>query len=120
METFPPPDFLKILKTIIIARLIFKETMNIQAPPNLNPDNLRGLLKSGINDWGGISPVTHDYINPDMAWPKIGIIRKITEQNSFRLKERLPIYPEFISNKFLPKFLKEKILSLVDNGFVKE
>ncbi|NVM03179.1 MAG: 7,8-didemethyl-8-hydroxy-5-deazariboflavin synthase CofG [Candidatus Helarchaeota archaeon] len=121
MESHPPPDFSTMLKTIIIARFIFKDKINLQAPPNLNPKNLSDLLLSGINDWGGISPVTHDYINPDMSWPKISELQRITENYYFKLKQRLPIYPAFINDKFLPKFLKDKILSVVDEeGYLKE
>ncbi|MFX1449517.1 MAG: 7,8-didemethyl-8-hydroxy-5-deazariboflavin synthase CofG [Promethearchaeota archaeon] len=121
MESHPPPNFLTMLKTIIIARLIFRDKMNIQAPPNLNPRNLSDLLLSGINDWGGISPVTHDFINPDMSWPKISELQRITENFYFKFKERLPIYPAFINDKFLPKFLKDQILSVVDEqGYIKE
>ncbi|MHA1298306.1 MAG: 7,8-didemethyl-8-hydroxy-5-deazariboflavin synthase CofG [Candidatus Helarchaeota archaeon] len=120
MESHPPPDFMTLLKTIVIARFIFRNQMNIQAPPNLNPNNLSDLIQSGINDWGGISPITHDYINPNMEWPRIENIHQITDKSHYILKERLPIYPKFIIDKFLPKFLKEKILSVVDkDGFVK-
>ncbi len=121
MGSHPAPDFLTVLKTIVIARLIFRENINLQAPPNLNLKNLSDLLLSGINDWGGISPVTHDFINPEMSWPKISELSRITENFYFKLKERLPIYPSFINDKFLPKFLKEKILSVVDEeGYLKE
>ncbi|MHA1377829.1 MAG: 7,8-didemethyl-8-hydroxy-5-deazariboflavin synthase CofG [Candidatus Helarchaeota archaeon] len=121
MGSHPPPDFLLILKTLIISRLIFRDEMNIQVPPNLNPKNIEDILQSGINDWGGISPITHDYINPSMNWPIIENIRKITQNLNFILRERLPIYPEFINDRFLPKFLKERILSVVDNeGFVRD
>lgn len=121
MEFHPEPGLMTMIKTIVIARLIFRNKMNIQVAPNLNPKNLSELLLSGINDWGGISPITPDFINPSMNWQKVAKIRQITNKFHFKLKERLPIYPNFINDKFLPKLLKDKILSLVDyKGYIKE
>jgi len=120
MESHPEPDVKDIAKTIALARLIFLG-MNIQAPPNLSCE-YSAYLSAGINDWGGISPVTKDFINPEAPWPEIETLRRVTEQKGFELKARLPVYPEFILNKdyLLPKSLKGYIISLVnDEGFVK-
>jgi FO synthase len=69
--------------------------VNIQSPPNLVRDDFPELLDAGINDWGGISPVTRDYINPEAAWPQIAALQRGTESRGLNLRERLAIYPEF-------------------------
>jgi 7,8-didemethyl-8-hydroxy-5-deazariboflavin synthase CofG subunit len=103
------PSLTKFLRVIAISRLILKN-LNIQVPPNLNRDRLGLLLMAGINDWGGISPITLDYINPNNPWPKIKDVKKVTESFGLKLKLRLPIYPEFINEKFVPKTLLKFIL----------
>jgi FO synthase len=121
MESYPEPSVKDIAKTIALTRIIFLGNMNIQAPPNLS-NECSDYLSSGINDWGGVSPVTKDFINPEAPWPEIEALKRVTEQKGFELKARLPVYPEFILNKvdFLPKSLKGYIISLVnDEGFVK-
>jgi FO synthase len=77
-----------------MARLILGPRMNVQAPPNLAPEVLELLARSGLNDWGGVSPVTIDYINPEAPWPKLRELRRRTEDAGQRLRERLPVYPE--------------------------
>ncbi|MCP8309516.1 MAG: 7,8-didemethyl-8-hydroxy-5-deazariboflavin synthase CofG [archaeon] len=121
MESHSEPDVKDIVKTIALARLIFLGKMNIQAPPNLS-NEYSAYLSAGINDWGGISPVTKDFVNPEAPWPEIKVLKRVTEQKGFELKARLPVYPEFILNKadLLPKSLKSYIISLVDEeAFVK-
>ncbi|MCP8317425.1 MAG: 7,8-didemethyl-8-hydroxy-5-deazariboflavin synthase CofG, partial [archaeon] len=121
MESHPEPNVKDIVKTIALARLIFLGKMNIQAPPNLS-NEYGAYLSAGINDWGGISPVTKDFVNPEAPWPEIKALKRITEQKGFELKARLPVYPEFILNKadLLPRSLKSYIISLVDEeAFVK-
>ena len=75
-----------ILRTIAIARLILGPHMNLQAPPNLSYSDFPRLLEAGINDWGGISPVTKDFINPEAAWPQITKLRTETEARGFVLR----------------------------------
>ena len=89
----PPLEDLQ--RTLAVARLIFGPEMNVQSPPNLVADDYPELLAAGINDWGGISPVTRDFINPEAAWPQIATIAKRTADAGFVLKERLAIYPGF-------------------------
>ena len=84
-----------LLQTLAIARLIFGTDMNVQSPPNLLSDDYPQLLEAGINDWGGISPVTKDFINPEMAWPEIPSLAEKTAAAGYTLRERLAIYPEF-------------------------
>jgi FO synthase len=76
--------------------LIFGASINLQVPPNLSRDDYGSLPSSGINDWGGISPVTRDFINPEMAWPEIAALRAVTEAAGFELRERLAVYPEYL------------------------
>ncbi len=97
MAAHPDPSLDEMLRTIALARLILGPQMNIQAPPNLSYADFPRLLEAGINDWGGISPVTRDFINPEAAWPQISTLRAETESRGFTLRERLALYPEFIS-----------------------
>ena len=103
------PDGLEMARTVATARLLLGEEMNIQAPPNLSPHDHRLLLRSGINDWGGISPVTQDYINPEAAWPQIDLLAKTCRDEGFILRERLAIYQEYIAK---PQFLEPALKPL--------
>ena len=93
--------------------------MNIQAPPNLSPDGLELLLDCGLNDWGGISPLTVDHINPEKPWPQIDSLRALCESKGLRLRERLSVYPEFIGREeFFSESVKKAIQKQVDaDGF---
>ena len=84
-----------MLRTVAVARLLMPN-VNIQAPPNLNAPYYEELLDAGINDWGGISPLTPDYINPEKPWPHLEQLRLRTEGKGFHLRQRLPVYPEFL------------------------
>jgi len=89
--------------------------VNIQAPPNLNAPYYEELLDAGINDWGGISPLTPDYINPEKPWPHLEQLRLRTESKGFRLRQRLPVYPEFLSAALAkPDLLSKKIKAARD------
>ena len=89
----PPLEDLQ--RTVAVARLIFGPEMNVQSPPNLVADEYPELLGAGLNDWGGISPVTRDFINPEAAWPQITMLERRTADAGFALKERLAIFLEF-------------------------
>lgn len=125
MENFNPPSDIYFLKCIAAARILLKN-INIQVPPNLSPETYSRYLDSGINDWGGISPLTPDYVNPEYPWPTIKDVNKVTSMKGFTLRARLPIYPEFIKNPynynyFVADNLKEYIETLIDDsGLVKE
>jgi FO synthase len=97
MALAPEPSNNDLLRTIAVARLILGGRMNIQSPPNLLSEDYPDLLKAGINDWGGISPVTKDFINPEAAWPQVSTLAAKTASAGFVLRERLAIYPEFTS-----------------------
>ena len=107
------PSLEEMLRTLAVARLILGARVNLQAPPNLSYDDFPRLLDAGINDWGGISPVTKDFINPEAAWPQISRLQKETEARGFLLRERLAIYPEFVArDKFVSPRVRGKIVAL--------
>jgi 7,8-didemethyl-8-hydroxy-5-deazariboflavin synthase CofG subunit len=123
MRDHPAPALEEMLKTIALARLILGGEMNIQAPPNLTPESYPSYLGAGINDWGGVSPLTPDFINPEAPWPALVSLEKKTRAAGFTLKPRLPIYPEFIAQA--EEFLPDNLLPYVENlagpdGLVKD
>jgi 7,8-didemethyl-8-hydroxy-5-deazariboflavin synthase CofG subunit len=112
MAGHPEPTLDDMLRTVALARIILGPQMNLQAPPNLSYSDFPRLLEAGINDWGGISPVTKDFINPEAAWPQIEKLRAETEARGFILRERLALYPEFVpEEKFLSPPVREKLAS---------
>jgi 7,8-didemethyl-8-hydroxy-5-deazariboflavin synthase len=125
MEYAKSPSYPYFLRCITAARIIL-EDISLQVPPNLSPDVYSNYLDAGINDWGGISPITPDYVNPESPWPTIENVSKVTREKGFRLRARLPVYPKYIINselsgKFVHKDLKDYIEPLIDkNGLVRE
>ena len=122
MRNFLPPSHDLFLLTISLARIIMPY-MNIQVPPNLSPNLYSTYINAGINDWGGISPLTIDFVNPESPWPDIKDVKHATEKAGYRFRGRLAIYPEFLLSKrdFVPKNLWNYITPLSDNsGLVKE
>ena len=101
MAHAPEPESLEMAKTVAVARLVLGGQMNLQAPPNLSPHDHKLILRAGINDWGGISPVTKDYVNPEAAWPHL-VTLAATRAGEDHMRERLAIYPEYITR---PGFL---------------
>ena len=97
MANWPEPTQGEMLRTVAVARLLLPE-VNIQAPPNLSAPYYEELIDAGINDWGGISPLTPDFINPEKPWPHIEQLRLRTEAKGAVLRQRLPVYPEFVSD----------------------
>jgi 7,8-didemethyl-8-hydroxy-5-deazariboflavin synthase CofG subunit len=113
MAAHPEPSLEDMLRTIALARLILGPHMNVQAPPNLSYDDFPRLLEAGINDWGGISPVTKDFINPEAAWPQIVRLQAETESRGFVLRERLALYPEFVRREeFLSPRVRDRVGAL--------
>ena len=106
-------------KTVVaLTRIILPKT-NIQIPPNLSPKSYQSFLSVGINDWGGISPLTPDYVNPEFSWPEIKNVETNSKNAGYELKGRFPVYPEFF--KFVSTELQEKMAELNDgDGLVKE
>ena len=95
MRHWPEPAHKDMLRTIAVARIILPD-VNLQAPPNLSAPNYQDFLDAGINDWGGVSPLTPDFINPEMPWPHLRELEQRTNERGQVLKQRLPVYPEFI------------------------
>ena len=95
MAKWSEPSQSDMLRTVAVARLLLPE-VNIQAPPNLSAPYYEELIEAGINDWGGVSPLTPDFINPEMPWPHLEQLRLRTEAKGCELRQRLPIYPEFV------------------------
>lgn len=122
MAQHAEPSLEEMLRTLAIARLILGAHMNLQAPPNLSYQDFPRLLDAGINDWGGISPVTKDFINPEAAWPQISRLRAETEARGMVLRERLALYPEFITREeFVSPRVREKMNLLAGaDGFARD
>lgn len=122
MGGHPDPTTDDLLWTVAAARLILGPDFNLQVPPNLSARDYPLFLLAGINDWGGISPLTIDYVNPEAPWPEISELRRRTEALDFTLRPRLPVYPEYIVERdgYLPSSLKKRIQSTADEtGYVK-
>ncbi len=118
MAQAPEPDLQELLWTIAVARLIFGAEMNIQAPPNLSPGVLPKLIDAGINDWGGVSPLTPDHVNPEAPWPHLETLARETQSAGKFLDQRLTLYPEFVLNpqKYLAEELRPTVLRLSDSS----
>ena len=103
------PSLLDLMTACAQARLIFGPEMSIQAPPNLSSD-YGPLLLAGINDWGGISPLTPDFVNPEAPWPNLDQLARLCEEAGYSLRERLTVYPEFASRgEFLDAGLRVRV-----------
>ena len=115
MHGWPEPAHGEMMRTIAVARLLMPD-VNIQAPPNLSAPYYDDLLDAGINDWGGISPLTPDFINPEKPWPHLEQLKSRTEAKGYRLRQRLPVYPEFVpALTAKPGLLSEKISAAADS-----
>ncbi len=122
MRDAPEPSFDDLVRTVAVARLMLPDTVAVQAPPNLSPDVYPRLLAAGLDDWGGISPLTLDHINPEKPWPLIRDLRRATEAEGYAFRERLAIYPAYASRaEFLDESLRARVAALADaDGLVKE
>ncbi len=116
MAQAPEPDLDDHLWTIAVARLIFGAEMNIQAPPNLNPAALREMITAGINDWGGVSPVTRDHVNPEAPWPALERLACETAAAGKHLLPRLAVYPAYARapERWLEPALRTALLRVSD------
>jgi 7,8-didemethyl-8-hydroxy-5-deazariboflavin synthase CofG subunit len=118
MKNSPSANEEYFKKIVSLTRIIMPQ-MNIQIPPNLSPKSYQSFLEIGINDWGGISPLTPDFVNPEFSWPEINQVENNSKKAGFDLKCRFPIYPEFFS--FISKKLRDKIAVIQnEEGYVKE
>jgi FO synthase len=122
MAASPEPDLDDLLWTIAVARLVFGGNMNIQAPPNLSPGVLPQLVAAGINDWGGVSPLTPDHVNPEAPWPHLDELARETAAAGKFLEQRLTIYPAYATAplRWLDPALRPAVLRQMDSqGFAR-
>ena len=112
----------ELIWTIAQARTILPKEVSIQAPPNLSPGQLGQLIDAGINDWGGVSPVTPDYVNPEAPWPSLSALRAATADRSKNLMARLTVYPQYLAESgWMAKSVRRQALELADaEGFVRD
>jgi len=114
MEDAPEPGPLDMARAIATARLVLGPDMNVQAPPNLSPHEIELFLRAGINDWGGISPLSKDYVNPEAPWPHLERLAERCARAGYHLKQRLAIYPEFMNAEWVDPALLPAINRLSD------
>ncbi len=122
MANAPEPDLNELLWTLSVARIIFGAHMSIQAPPNLSPGVLEQIVNAGINDWGGVSPVTPDFVNPEAPWPHLEDLRRETANAGKYLQERLTIYPRYARDlaTWVDSDLHDAVLAQIDaEGFAR-
>ena len=120
MRSAPEPDLNELLWTIAVARILFGPKMSIQAPPNLSPGVLPQIVNAGINDWGGVSPLTPDFVNPEAPWPHLEELGRETAAAGKHLHERLTIYPAYAigAERWVDKSLVTNIMDRIDGeGF---
>ena len=117
MENSPEPDLDDLLWTIATARIIFGPDMAVQAPPNLTPGTFGTLIRAGINDWGGVSPVTPDHVNPEAPWPHLELLSRMTEDEGRVLIERLTAYPKYVLDReqWITKNLQTSVIQDSDS-----
>ena len=108
MENHPEPSLLDMIRTVAVTKLLFPEC-GVQVPPNLNHDTAQVFLLAGADDWGGVSPLTPDYVNPEAPWPELDELKNLTEELGFQLEERLPVYPNYLKNEFLSETILKKV-----------
>lgn len=111
-----------VVRTAAVARLVLGPDANIQVPPNLTEPGFHVFLDAGINDWGGISPLTIDYVNPEAPWPRLSTLRAVTEAAGHTLRPRLPIYPDYLLHRpeYLASSLRDGLRAAADvDGYVK-
>ena len=116
MANSPEPSFDELIWTIAMARLILPGDISVQVPPNLNAEHIKKLTVSGINDFGGISPVTKDYVNPEAPWPEIEKLGKLALHSNQSLVARTTLYPKYFANlnEFSSPSIASKLLDITD------
>jgi FO synthase len=116
MRSHPEPSIHELLATIAVARCVLPTRVHLQAPPNLSPDDVEAIIKAGIDDWGGVSPVTPDHVNPELPWPHVEELAARTAATGHQLVERLCIYPEYVRrpDPWLAGRMREPVAALAD------
>ena len=109
----PEPGAADVARTVAVARLVLDPDVSVQAPPNLSPADHALLLHAGLNDWGGISPLTPDYVNPEAPWPHVDALSATCRAAGYTLRERLAIYPAYVDRPgFLHPALRGRVTAL--------
>jgi 7,8-didemethyl-8-hydroxy-5-deazariboflavin synthase len=108
MESHREPSLLDMIRMVAVTSLLFPDC-GVQVPPNLNRDTAGMFILAGANDWGGVSPLTKDYVNPEAPWPELDELKKLTQELGFHLEERLPVYPKYLTKEFLSSQVHEKV-----------
>jgi FO synthase len=111
MRNAPEPEIPYFVRVVALARWILGAEANVQVPPNLT-DDFSVYLDAGINDWGGVSPLTIDWVNPEAPWPHLDTLREVTTENGFVLRPRLPVYPEYLNDTWIAPDLLDAASSL--------
>ncbi|HEY0196581.1 MAG TPA: 7,8-didemethyl-8-hydroxy-5-deazariboflavin synthase CofG [Methanobacterium sp.] len=111
LENQEEPSLMEMIKMVTVTKLLFPD-VSVQVPPNLNIDGVQMFLLAGADDWGGVSPLTKDYVNPEAPWPELSKLKVLTQELGFHIVERLPVYPEYISEEFLSERILDKINSI--------
>ncbi|MEV0896298.1 bifunctional FO biosynthesis protein CofGH [Actinoplanes sp. NPDC049802] len=123
MRGMPDAELRELAATVAVARIIMGPRARIQAPPNLIDDEFALLLRAGIDDWGGVSPVTPDHVNPERPWPQIDLLAEMSEKSGFELRERLTIYPEYVrrgDEGWLDPRIKAHVAALAESSGLAE
>ncbi len=121
MAQHPEPETSQIMAAIAVASLLYLGDIPVQTPPNLWPGKLSQAVEAGIDDWGGVSPVTPDHVNPERAWPHVSLLKEAVEGWGLKFKVRLPIYPRYVlAEEFIPEAFREAVKKLTDEkGYVR-
>jgi FO synthase len=114
MRGTPDAELADLAATIAVTRLVLGPDARIQAPPNLVGDEYQLILDAGIDDWGGVSPLTPDHVNPERPWPQLDVLADLTAVAGFTLKERLTIYPRYLREPWLPPSVAAHVAALAD------
>jgi FO synthase len=117
MRNAPEPSIPFFVRVVALARWILGAEANLQVPPNLT-DDFGVYLDAGINDWGGVSPLTIDWVNPEAPWPQLGRLDSVTSAHGFTLRPRLPVYPEYLTARWIDADLFEAASAAAsDDGY---
>jgi 7,8-didemethyl-8-hydroxy-5-deazariboflavin synthase CofG subunit len=122
MSGWREPGAVEVMRTAAVARLVLGAEANIQVPPNLTNPGFRAYLDAGINDWGGVSPLTIDFVNPEAPWPQVTALRAETAAVGLTLRPRLPLYPEYVLHRpeYIPPALRDRLRTAADaQGYAK-
>ena len=125
MAAHPEPEVDEIALAVALSRLVLGPDVGVQAPPNLTPEEYGVYLEAGLSDWGGVSPVTPDHVNPEAPWPELENLRRVTEERGFLLVQRLPLYPAYCSTpeareRWIDRGLRPRVLDGSDaEGFAR-